>query len=69
VDRLLSLAATRPLREFQDTIPFVRAKRDPTPDHIGAWRHELEGHVARTGGVDVPARCTPHTWAWWTRPT
>jgi TolB-like protein len=53
VDRLLSLAATRPLREFQDTIPFVRAKRDPTPEHIGEWRRDFEGHVSRTGGVDV----------------
>ena len=53
VDRLLALAATRPLREFQDTIPFVRAKRDPTPENIGAWRAEFEAHVAITGGVDV----------------
>jgi TolB-like protein len=53
VDRLLALAAKRPLREFQDTIPFVRAKRDPTPEHIGAWRSAFESHVATTGGVDV----------------
>jgi len=53
VDRLLALAATRPLREFQDTLPFVRAKRDPTPERIGAWRSDFEAHVARTGGVDV----------------
>jgi TolB-like protein len=53
VDRLLALAAKRPLREFQDTLPFVRAKRDPTPEHIGAWRSDFEAHVARTGGVDV----------------
>lgn len=53
VDRLLALAATRPMREFQDTIPFVRAKRDPTPEHLGAWRAEFEAHVAITGGVDV----------------
>ncbi len=53
VDRLLALAAKRPLREFQDTLPFVRAKRDPTPEHIGAWRNAFEAHVAKTGGVDV----------------
>jgi len=53
VDRLLALAAKRPLREFQDTIPFVRAKRDPTPEHIGAWRNMFQEHVAKTGGVDV----------------
>lgn len=53
VDRMLALAAKRALREFQDTIPFVLAKRDPTPAHIGTWRSEFEAHVARTGGVDV----------------
>jgi TolB-like protein len=53
VDRLLALAAKRSLREFQDTTPFVLAKRDPTPEHIGAWRSEFEARVAKTGGVDV----------------
>jgi TolB-like protein len=53
VERLLALAATRGLREFQDTIPFVRAKLDPTPAHIGAWRTEFESHVAISGGVDA----------------
>jgi TolB-like protein len=53
VDRLLALAATRPLREFQDTIPFVRAKRDPTPKNLDAYRSEFDAHVAITGGVDV----------------
>jgi TolB-like protein/tetratricopeptide (TPR) repeat protein len=53
VDRLLDLAAKRELREFQDGLPFIRAKRDPTPENIGAWRIALEAQVARTGGVDV----------------
>jgi TolB-like protein len=53
VQRLLALAATRPMREFQDTIPFVRARLDPTPDHIGAWRREFESQAAASGGVDV----------------
>ena len=53
VDRLLALAATRPLREFQDTIPFVRAKRAPTRENIDAYRSEFQAHVAITGGVDV----------------
>jgi TolB-like protein len=53
VDRLLALAATRPLREFQDTIPFVRTKRDPAPENLDAYRSEFEAHVAITGGVDV----------------
>jgi TolB-like protein len=51
VDRLLAVAATRPLREFQDTIPFVQAKRDPK--HVGAWRGAFEAHIAKTGWVDM----------------
>jgi len=53
VDRLLALAAKRQLREFQDGLPFIHAKRDPTPENIGAWRSALEGHVEKTGCVDV----------------
>jgi TolB-like protein/class 3 adenylate cyclase len=53
VDRLLELAAKRQLREFQDGLPFIRTKRDPTPENIGAMRKTLEAHVARTGCVDV----------------
>jgi tetratricopeptide (TPR) repeat protein len=51
VDRLLAVAATRPLREFQDTIPFVQAKRDPR--HLDAWRGAFEAHIAKTGWVDI----------------
>jgi TolB-like protein/tetratricopeptide (TPR) repeat protein len=53
VDRVLELAAQRELREFQDGLPFIRTKRDPTPENIGAWRGALEANVRRTGGVDV----------------
>ena len=53
VDRLLALAAKRQLREFQDGLPFIRAKRDPTPENIGGWRSALEAHVDKTGCVDV----------------
>jgi TolB-like protein/tetratricopeptide (TPR) repeat protein len=53
VDRLLELAAKRQLREFQDGLPFIRAKRDPTPENIGGWRSALESHVNKTGCVDV----------------
>ena len=53
VDRLLTLAATRPLREFQDTIPFVRAKREPSAENLAAYRSQFEAQVAITGGVDV----------------
>ena len=51
VDRLLALAAKRPLREFQDTIPFVRAKR--SPKDIDAWLGAFEAHISKTGRVDV----------------
>jgi hypothetical protein len=53
VDRLLALAAQRNMREFQDTLPFVRAKRDLTPEIIDDWRRALNEHVAETGGVDI----------------
>jgi TolB-like protein/class 3 adenylate cyclase/tetratricopeptide (TPR) repeat protein len=53
VDRLLLLAEQRQLREFQDGLPFIRAKRDPSREHIGAWREGLEAHVRKTGWVDA----------------
>jgi TolB-like protein/class 3 adenylate cyclase/tetratricopeptide (TPR) repeat protein len=53
VDRLLALAAKRQLREFQEGLPFIRAKREPTPENIGGWRSALEAHVTKTGCVDV----------------
>jgi adenylate cyclase len=53
VDRLLALAAKRQLREFQAGLPFIQAKRDPTPENIGGWRSALEAHVSETGCVDV----------------
>jgi TolB-like protein/tetratricopeptide (TPR) repeat protein len=53
VDRLLALAAQRELREFQDGLPFIRTKRDPTPENVGAIRSALEAHVTETGCVDV----------------
>ena len=53
VDRLLALAERRQLREFQGGLPFIRAKRDPSPANIGAWRSGLEAQVATTGRVDV----------------
>ena len=53
VDRLLELAKQRQLREFEEGLSFIRAKRDRSPEHIGAWQASLEAHVARTGSVDV----------------
>ena len=53
VDRLMEFTEQRRLREFQETLPFIRAKRNPTPETIGSWKRDLEAHVAKTGGVDV----------------
>jgi len=53
VDRMLALAERRQLRELGDGLAFIRAKREPTPEHIGAWRTDLEAKVARMGCVDV----------------
>jgi TolB-like protein len=53
LDRLLDLAEKRELREFRDGLPFIRAKRDPTPENLGEWRRALEAHVQKTGWVDA----------------
>ncbi len=53
VDRLLAPAANRATREFEDGLMFVRAKRNPTAETIGAMRDALEAHVAKAGSVDV----------------
>ena len=49
VDRLLALAEQRQLREFQDGLPFIRAKRDPSPAHIGAWRERARSACSQDG--------------------
>ncbi|MBW2425762.1 MAG: hypothetical protein JRG86_16065 [Deltaproteobacteria bacterium] len=53
VDRLLAVAASRQMREFEDGLAFIRAKREPTPETLGIWRDALDTHVERTGWVDV----------------
>ena len=53
VDRLLDPAARHPLREFQEGLAFIRTKRHPTPENVGAIRDTLAAHFARTGCVDV----------------
>ncbi len=52
VDELLELAKTRPLREFEEGLAFIRTKREPSPENIGHWRRGLEEHVSRTGWTD-----------------
>jgi TolB-like protein/class 3 adenylate cyclase len=53
VDRLLARADERRLREFQDGLAFIRAKREPTPENLGEWRSALETRVEKTGRVEV----------------
>lgn len=53
VDRLLALAEKRGLREFRDTMPFVQAKRDPTPETLEGWTVKLRAQVEKTGGIDI----------------
>ncbi len=53
VDRLLALAEKRELREFADGLGFIRAKRDPSAQTLGAFRADLEAHVAKTGCADI----------------
>jgi hypothetical protein len=53
VDRLLELADRRQLREFREGLPFIRAKRHPTPKNIEAWRSNFERQVNKTGHIDV----------------
>jgi TolB-like protein len=53
VDRLLALASTRPLREFEEGLHFIRTKRDPTPANLDRWRGAFEARVRATGSVDV----------------
>lgn len=53
VDKLLELAKKRPLREFEDGLSFVRAKREGSPASIDGWRTEFEERVDKTGCTDV----------------
>jgi TolB-like protein len=53
VDGLLELATKRSLREFEEGLAFIRAKRDPTPENVAGIRSALETHVDETGCVEV----------------
>lgn len=52
VDRLLDPGGTFPLREFQDGLAFLRAKRQPTPETLGPIREGLM-RCAQAGAVDT----------------
>ncbi|NNC76789.1 MAG: hypothetical protein HKN77_02430 [Woeseiaceae bacterium] len=53
VDELLKLSNERPLREFEDGLSFIRAKRNPTPGNIANWWRKLESQVEKWGFVDI----------------
>lgn len=53
VDRVLDLAKRRSLREFEEGMSFIRAKRDPTPANVNLVRDELEAGVRKTGCVNL----------------
>jgi len=53
VDRLLDPSRSLPLREFEDGLTFIQAKRRPTPENIGAIRSALQARSETTGAVDV----------------
>ena len=53
VDELLDLAKDRPLREFEDGLTFVRAKREPGQATIDKWRTDFVGQTKATNCVDV----------------
>ncbi len=53
VDKLLELSKERPLREFEDGLSFVRAKRDGSAESIDRWRKDFEARVEASGSADV----------------
>lgn len=53
VDELLALAAKRDLREFEDGLKFIHAKRDPSPAAIAGWRRSIDEQIERTGRIDL----------------
>jgi len=53
VDRLLAIAERRQLREFEEGLLFIHAKRDPSTGNIAAWMSGVREQFARTGSVDI----------------
>lgn len=41
------------MREFQDTLPFIEAKRDPGTGNLNRWLDALQSDVEQSGGVDI----------------
>jgi len=53
IDRILTTIDRRRLREFEEGLAFIRAKREPSRENIAKWRRELFEYVERSGSVDV----------------
>jgi len=53
IDQLLDPAANRPLREFEEGLAFINAKRRPTPENLAKIRDGLTARVADTGCIDI----------------
>ena len=59
VDRLLDPSANLPLREFQDGVAFIQAKRHPTPENVGGaiatvrpWAIDVSSGIETDGSKD-----------------
>ena len=53
VDELLELAKDRPLREFEDGLNFIRAKRDSSSASMDKWRETFVRRIETANCVDV----------------
>jgi TolB-like protein len=53
LDQLLEKAGDLPIREFEEGLAFIRAKRHPTKTNIEAWQQQLAAQVSKAGFVDV----------------
>ncbi|MGB5325303.1 MAG: hypothetical protein WBN40_07775, partial [Pseudomonadales bacterium] len=52
LDKLLALAESRQLREHSDTLPFIRAKREPTAANVDAYLADVRAYLDKAGSID-----------------
>lgn len=53
VDALLDPAAKRPLRQFEDGLSFIAAKRQGTSEAAAAYMARVESEFAQTGATEI----------------
>ncbi len=53
VDALLDPAAKRPLRQFEDGLSFINAKREGTAEAAAAYMARVESEFAQTGATEI----------------